>query len=175
VLVTGGARSGKSVHAEGLLAAAPAVTYVATAPTRYDDPDWQDRVALHRVRRPAHWRTVEDADLAEVLAGLSPDDPPVLVDCLTLWLTAAMDDAGCWDERPGSAAALAAATDRLVEAWRGTRGHVVAVTNEVGDGVVPATASGRAFRDALGVLNLRVAAAADEVWHVVVGIPARLR
>src|SRR5690349_2322937 len=92
VLVTGGVRSGKSRHAEGLLASAPAVRYVAPGPVR-DDADWQERIAAHRARRPAHWSTVETGDLATALT--TPD--AVLVDCLGTWLTRLVDDAGLWD------------------------------------------------------------------------------
>ncbi len=85
VLVLGGARSGKSTYAERLLAVEPAVDYVATSGERPDDPDWVQRVAEHRARRPATWRTLETTDIEGVLA---TPGPPVLVDCLALWLTA---------------------------------------------------------------------------------------
>lgn len=156
VLVLGGARSGKSVEAERRLAAEPAVTYVATGLVD-GDQEWAARVAAHRARRPAAWRTVETADLVPLLR----DPPgPLLVDCLTLWLTAHLDDP--------------AAVDALVAAWRATPARVVAVSNEVGGGVVPDTVSGRRFRDALGTLNARIAAGSDEVWLLTAGIPRRL-
>ena len=103
---------------------------------------------------------------------------PLLVDCLSLWLTAAMDDCGAWDDATwaaGGEAELRSRTAGLVSAWRSTPRRVVAVSNEVGSGVVPATASGRRFRDTLGELNQRLAATADEVWLVTAGIPRRLR
>ncbi|WP_239375526.1 bifunctional adenosylcobinamide kinase/adenosylcobinamide-phosphate guanylyltransferase [Frankia sp. Cj5] len=166
VLVTGGARSGKSAEAERRLAAWPDVVYVATAgPVAPGDTEWAARVHAHTIRRPRHWTTVETAELTPLL---STDGPPLLVDCLTLWLTAHLDDDpvdGGWPAR----------VDTLVAAWRDTRRHVVAVTNEVGSGIVPTSAVGRRFRDALGRLNAAVAAESDEVWHVVAGIPARLR
>ena len=99
----------------------------------------------------------------------------MLVDCLTTWLARVMDDCGVWSEDPGSDARLAAAVDALVDAWAGTPRRVVAVSNEVGSGVVPATPSGRRFRDELGVLNARVAAASPRVWLVTAGLPQRLR
>ena len=106
----------------------------------------------------------------------------VLFDCVGTWLTAAMDTSGLWAaaEAGGEAvraadAALARAEDRLVAAWSATRTDVVAVTNEVGSGVVPATVSGRRFRDELGRLNTRLAAVADEVWLCTAGIPLRIR
>ena len=169
-LILGGARSGKSAEAERRLAAVPEVLYVATGGDRPDDPEWADRVAAHRARRPAGWRTLETEDLPTVLiqAGGS-----VLIDCLTLWLTGVMDRCGAWDEtrwRVGSARReLAAEIDLLAAAWADTTADIVAVTNEVGWGVVPATVSGRRFQDELGRLNQRIAALADEVVLVVAG------
>ncbi|WP_426241764.1 bifunctional adenosylcobinamide kinase/adenosylcobinamide-phosphate guanylyltransferase [Nocardioides sp. LHG3406-4] len=168
VLVTGGVRSGKSRHAEGLLVAHPAVTYVAPGPTTDEDtdPDWAERIATHRSRRPAGWTTLESRDLAAALT--TPG--PVLVDCLGTWLTAVLDHEDAW-ERPGSQVLalvethLAAATDGL----RRAPGHVVLVTNEVGLGVVPSHRSGRLFRDLLGLANQRLAAECDEVHLVVAG------
>jgi adenosylcobinamide kinase/adenosylcobinamide-phosphate guanylyltransferase len=164
VLVLGGARSGKSAEAERRLAAEPAVTYVATARARPDDPEWQQRVAAHRARRPRHWRTVETGDLERLLEA-PPGDAPLLVDCLTLWLGDVLETAA----DPGARVAA------LVDAWRATPARVVAVSNEVGSGVVPATADGRRFRDLLGTLNARLAAVSDEVWLVTAGIARRLR
>ena len=169
----GGARSGKSSYAEDLLAGRPTVEYVACGPSpTEDDAEWADRVALHRARRPASWTTTETVDLVAVLGTLGP---PVLVDCLTTWLARVMDECEVWDEQPGSAARLTAAVDALVEAWSGTGRRVIGVSNEVGSGIVPATPSGRRFRDELGVLNARVAAASDRVWLVTAGLPQRLR
>jgi adenosylcobinamide kinase/adenosylcobinamide-phosphate guanylyltransferase len=136
------------------------------------DPEWEDRVTLHRDRRPASWRTIETVDLAAVLGR---PGPPVLLDCLTTWLARVMDDCGVWSEAPGADAQLAEAVDAAVAAWASTRRRVVAVSNEVGSGIVPATPSGRRFRDELGVLNARVAAAAPRVWLVTAGLPQRLR
>lgn len=169
----GGARSGKSSYAEALLARRGDVDYVACGLVPDDsDPEWAERVALHRTRRPASWQTIETVDLPAVLGR---PGPPVLVDCLTTWLARVMDDCGTWSGAPGADARLAAEVDALVEAWRGTRRRVVAVSNEVGSGVVPATSSGRRFRDELGVLNARVAAASSRVWLVTAGLPQRLR
>lgn len=159
VLVTGGARSGKSAEAERRLAAEPEVLYLATgAAPGPDDPDWGRRVAAHRERRPAHWNTVETTDPVPLLG---QPGPPVLLDCLALWLAAHLDDQ--------------AAADALVRAVRHTPRTVVLVTNEVGSGVHPASSVGRSFRDQLGRLNQRVAAECDQVWQVVAGCPVRLR
>jgi adenosylcobinamide kinase / adenosylcobinamide-phosphate guanylyltransferase len=174
VLVLGGARSGKSVTAERLLAVRDQVEYVATGATPdAADPDWADRVRLHRQRRPAHWTTLETLDLERVLAG--PGAGPVLVDCLSTWLARVMEQAGLWDSQPGADESLARRVDGLLDAWRSTRRHVVAVSNEVGSGVVPGTASGVRFRDELGILNARVAAECEQVWLCTAGIARRLR
>ncbi|PJE94590.1 adenosylcobinamide kinase/adenosylcobinamide phosphate guanyltransferase [Streptomyces carminius] len=176
-LVLGGARSGKSAEAERRLAAFPGVLYVATGGTRDGDAEWADRVAAHRSRRPASWRTAETCDLVPLLT--APDAPPLLIDCLSLWLTDAMDSAGCWDEdrrRSGEAArALAGRTAELVAAFRAATRTVVAVSNEVGSGVVPATAAGRLFRDELGRLNAAVAAECEHVLLVTAGTALPLR
>jgi adenosylcobinamide kinase/adenosylcobinamide-phosphate guanylyltransferase len=184
VLVLGGAKSGKSLTAERLLAAEPCVTYVATAADAPDDDEWRDRVAAHRARRPAGWTTIESAalgvdGLAELLAARLPADAPLLVDCLTLWLAHVMDVVGVWTAADDVAAKaadveLAIAVDALVQAWRTTRGDVVAVSNEVGSGVVPDYPSGRRFRDELGGLNARLAAASDDVLFVEAGISRSL-
>jgi adenosylcobinamide kinase/adenosylcobinamide-phosphate guanylyltransferase len=129
-------------------------------------------VALHRSRRPASWRTVETLDLPGVLGR---PGPPVLIDCLTTWLARVMDDCGVWSEAPSADARLAGEVDALLDAWGATRRRVVAVSNEVGSGVVPASASGRRFRDELGVLNARVAASSPRVWLLTAGLPRRLR
>jgi adenosylcobinamide kinase/adenosylcobinamide-phosphate guanylyltransferase len=161
VLILGGARSGKSLEAERRLLAEPDVTYVATARPVPDDGEWAARIDKHRSRRPSHWRTIETEDLATVLDGPGP----LLIDCMTLWVGSLVD----------SGADVASAADRLVEAWRRTNARVVVVSNEVGSGVVPSTAMGRAFRDELGAVNARLAAEADEVWQVTAGIAQRLR
>ena len=172
VLVLGGARSGKSHYAETLLGRVRDVDYVACGATPENDAEWAERIALHRARRPSSWRTVETIDLPSVLCR---PGPPVLLDCLTTWLARVMDDCGVWSEHPDADTRLAAAVDEAVGAWAGSRRRVIGVSNEVGSGVVPATLSGRRFRDELGVLNARIAAASDRVWLVTAGLPQRLR
>lgn len=163
VLVTGGVRSGKSRHAEALLADRPA-RYVAPGPgVEADDADWAARVRAHQVRRPLSWETVETRDLAGALA----TDRPVLVDCLGTWITGVIDEAGRWDDEQDDLQQwLVGLVDEAVAAMRG---DVVLVTNEVGMGVVPAHRSGRVFRDLLGSVNQRFGAACDEVHLVVAG------
>ncbi|GAA1247441.1 hypothetical protein GCM10009665_43020 [Kitasatospora nipponensis] len=170
-LILGGARSGKSTRAEQLLADHRDVLYVATSGTRGGDPEWARRVALHRERRPAHWRTSETCDLERVLAD-DTDPAPVLIDCLALWLSTVMDEADAWNEESWQSRGEPAVRRRcaeLAEAWRLTGRRVIAVSNEVGMGVVPATVAGRRFRDCLGLLNMAVAEASDRVLLVVAG------
>jgi adenosylcobinamide kinase / adenosylcobinamide-phosphate guanylyltransferase len=162
-LVLGGSRSGKSAEAELRLLGNPFVTYVATGEAVCeDDPEWAARVQAHRARRPAWWRTEETTDLAHVLTSAAG---AVLVDGIGGWLVAAMDQTGAWDEP----AALEPAVAELVEAWRTTRAQVVAVSDEVGLSLVPTTRVGRAYRDALGRLNQRLAAESEETVLVVAG------
>jgi adenosylcobinamide kinase/adenosylcobinamide-phosphate guanylyltransferase len=185
VLVLGGARSGKSVTAERLLAGRDQVDYVAAgAVPDASDPEWAARVAIHQERRPPHWATLETRDLEGVLAAPGPPAPglptqklatPVLVDCLSTWLAGVMDECGLWSAAPGADKALAARVDGLLGAWRATRRIVVAVSSEVGSGVVPATASGVRYRDELGLLNTKIAAECQQVWLCTAGIPRRLR
>lgn len=168
-LITGGARSGKSREAERLLLAEPEVVYVATGLGSVDDPDWQRRVAAHRERRPESWHTVETLDLVSLLA---EPGPPLLVDCLTLWLAGVLDRLGAWSEDADGARVEKSANaeiDALVRAWRDARRQVVAVTNEVGSGVVPGTTSGGRFRDLLGRLNAAVAGESERVLLCVAG------
>jgi adenosylcobinamide kinase/adenosylcobinamide-phosphate guanylyltransferase len=170
-LIIGGARSGKSMEAERLLSAHPSVTYLATAPPRPDDPEWADRVKRHRDRRPRTWRTVETQDLAGALRTAGPGEA-LLIDCLALWTTALLDDAGAWEPDIDLDAVhdrIDAAVDGVVAALERTSARVVLVTNEVGAGVVPTSASGRLFRDTLGRVNRRIAAACDEVLEVMAG------
>ncbi|MDA0567673.1 bifunctional adenosylcobinamide kinase/adenosylcobinamide-phosphate guanylyltransferase [Streptomonospora sp. S1-112] len=163
VLVTGGARSGKSAEAERRLLGEPEVTYLATGPSpEAEDAAWARRVAEHRARRPSWWRTEETPDAAAVLRRA---EGAVLFDCVGTWLAAAMDACGMWDEPApaGAEDALAGRVADLVAAWRGCPALVVAVTNEVGSGVVPPTVSGNVFRDWLGRLNQLLAAESEQV------------
>lgn len=176
VFVTGASRSGKSRWAERRAATAGLpVTYVATGPQPSDeDPEWAARVATHRRRRPQEWATEETLDLVPLLART---DTALLIDCLTLWLAGTMTDCGVWDAPSGSGPwrQLAERVDALVDAWERAPGYVIAVTNEVGWGVVPEHRSGRQFRDEMGTVNSRIAAASDEAWLLTAGIPMQLR
>lgn len=167
VLVTGGVRSGKSRHAEALLAGAPAVTYVAPGPTTAEDPDpdWAARIAAHRSRRPATWTTLETRDLAAALRVPGP----MLVDCLGTWLTGVLDERSLWDRPSAQVTDVVMGLLDEAAALLAERDDVVLVTNEVGLGVVPAHRSGRLFRDLLGLVNQRLADACDEVHLVIAG------
>ena len=163
VFVLGGARSGKSEIAEDMAAAlGEEVTYLATG-WRPDgtDQSWAARVAAHRLRRPTGWRTVEvGADLATALAEAAG---PALVDSLGAWVAGT----------EAFAVDVEAVCDALLS--RRARGApTVIVSDEVGFGVTPSTASGNAFRDALGEANRAVSAVADEAWLVVAGRRLRL-
>jgi adenosylcobinamide kinase/adenosylcobinamide-phosphate guanylyltransferase len=139
------------------------VTYVATGPDGAGDGEWAARVRAHRQRRPAHWGSVETTDLAATIAKATT---PLLIDGLGTWVAAVFDEHGAWE---GDRAPVHARCDELVAAWRQAPEPIVAVSDEVGLGVVPATASGRAFRDVLGRLNERLAAESEYVALVVAG------
>ncbi|MHA6525987.1 bifunctional adenosylcobinamide kinase/adenosylcobinamide-phosphate guanylyltransferase [Tessaracoccus sp. G1721] len=172
-LVLGGARSGKSSWAEAQLSGAVDVEYVATSEVVDGDAEWAQRVALHVARRPPSWRTTETKDLAAVLGR---DEPaPVLIDCAAVWLDRVLMDAGAWEDVAGWRERLETEVSRLVEAVAGTSRDVIIVSNEVGSGIVPATASGRLYRDELGRLNTRLAGACREVWLCTAGIARRLK
>lgn len=177
-LIIGGARSGKSVHAEQLAATFADVTYVATGGTRDGDTEWTERVDRHRARRPSSWHTIETTDVSAVLA-VAPAGSVVLVDCLSLWLTAALDDLAAWQRaEDGLTAAvlddIAQCVDALVISLQACAADVILVSNEVGMGVVPATVSGRLFRDAMGTLNARVAGVCTRTTYLVAGRPLPL-
>ncbi len=161
-LVLGGARSGKSRYAEGLIGDRPAV-YVATAQA-YDD-EMRDRLAAHRARRGPNWTTVEEPlDLPGALARLA-DDRPVLVDCLTLWLSNLL-----LAERD-----IEAEAGRLLDGLSACPGPVVLVSNEVGLGIVPDNALARRFRDHAGTLHQRLGQLAHSVVFVAAGLPLMLK
>ncbi|WP_435154834.1 bifunctional adenosylcobinamide kinase/adenosylcobinamide-phosphate guanylyltransferase [Amycolatopsis sacchari] len=172
VLVLGGVRSGKSRHAERLMNRHPEVVYVAPGyPASEDDPEWAARIALHQARRPANWRTVETSDLAATVRRASR---PLLIDCLGTWVSRVLGEVGAWEQAKGWELRLDDRLEEFLAAWVNAHVPIVAVSNEVGMGVVPATVSGRVFRDVLGALNNRVAAESDSVQLVVAGRVLRL-
>lgn len=166
-LVLGGARSGKSAHAESLVRAmadAERPLYIATAEA--GDAEMAARIAAHRARRADAWETHEvPLDLAAALRAHARPGRAILVDCLTLWLSNLML-AGRVPERERRT---------ILDTLASTPGHIVLVANEVGLGLVPETALGRAFRDEAGRLNQDVAAAAARVIFVAAGLPLYLK
>jgi adenosylcobinamide kinase/adenosylcobinamide-phosphate guanylyltransferase len=164
-LLLGGARSGKSVAAERLLAEVPDVLYVATGGDDSGSSEWAARVAKHRSRRPASWGLAETIDLVPLLES---DGPPLLIDCLTLWLSRTMDALDIWSDL-SRASLVDARIDALTTAWSATLRRVVAVSNEVGSGIVPADAGTRLFRDLMGRLNTSISLASTTVLWTVAG------
>jgi adenosyl cobinamide kinase/adenosyl cobinamide phosphate guanylyltransferase len=162
-LVLGGARSGKSRYAEGLIAALPPPwVYVATAEAR--DHEMVARIRTHRARRGPSWHTIEaPRDLTAALA--AREQAPALIDCLTLWLSNIML----------ADADIDAEIEELEKSLAAARSPVVLVANEVGSGIVPDNALGRGFRDAHGLLNQRIAARADRVVLMVAGLPLAVK
>ena len=140
-LVLGGARSGKSAHAEDLVcgghlpeSSAP-IRYLATARRDVSDADWESRIDQHRNRRPSHWSTVETADAGDLAAQLESDShTATLVDDLGTWLTTELDRQGAWDAPRGT---VTPAADSLVASVENYRGHLVLVSPEVGLAVIP--------------------------------------
>ena len=169
--VIGGARSGKSLHAERLASESGfPVTYIATA--RIADDEFAERIAHHRERRPSHW-TLHEApvDLAGAVAASDAPGHCILIDCLTLWLANLLcppDDAPPAGEPRALLLALEAA---LVSA----RGKIIVVSNEIGLGVVPLGAATRLYVDELGRLNQRIAALSTQVTMMVAGLPLALK
>lgn len=178
-LVLGGARSGKSAHAERLAqASGKEVVYVATS--RAGDAEMAARIAHHRERRPAHWKTVEEElGLAAVLREYCAPQRVVLVDCLTLWLSNLMfSDGRAWPEvgevaLPERFHQERAALLDLLDA--GSAGDIVFVSNEVGMGIVPWGAVSRCFADEAGRLNQAVAARVENAVFIAAGLPLVLK
>ncbi len=159
--VLGGARSGKSAFAEKLIESAGGGIYLATAEAR--DAEMSARIAQHQARRGNKWRTLESRD--DLLGPLEREGRPMLIDCLTLWLSNLMERDADIELESG----------RLIDCLAATRGPVVLIANEVGLGIVPDNTLARRFRDAAGRLNQQVAACADQVIFVAAGLPLKLK
>ncbi|AHM04492.1 Adenosylcobinamide-phosphate guanylyltransferase [Roseibacterium elongatum DSM 19469] len=164
ILVTGGARSGKSSHAEARTRAFPGERiYLATS--RVYDDEMRDRIDRHIADRGAGWTTIEEPVNLPAVLDQTDGRGPRLVDCLTLWLSNLMLDGRDWEP----------AAQCLIETLSRQTSPVILVSNEVGMGIVPENALARAFRDAQGWLNQRVAVIADEVQFVVAGLPLQVK
>lgn len=163
-LLLGGARSGKSTHAESLVTALPPPwTYMATA--QAFDTEMEERIALHRDRRDGRWNTVDAPfDLVRAIQAV-PAGTPLLIDCLTLWLSNQML----------AGQDVEAESSRLADNLARPRGPWFVVSNEIGLGIVPDNPLGRRFRDAQGRLNQKVAARADRVLFMVAGLPMQVK
>jgi adenosylcobinamide kinase / adenosylcobinamide-phosphate guanylyltransferase len=188
VLITGGARSGKSGFAEAYAAEfSKTGYYIATSQAL--DEEMEERIALHRTKRELDrdifWETLEEPlALADVLGTLDraadkASPQVVLVDCLTLWLTNVLlaEEETEWDKAARQRAAQRAegAIDALIDSLLKVRHHVLLVTNEVGSGIVPEYPLGRLYRDLAGAMNRCVAAICQEVYLVTAGIPVELK
>ncbi len=165
ILVLGGARSGKSVFAERLVAQS-GLKKIYLASAQIFDGEMEKRVDLHRSRRGEDWQLVEEpVALGAALEKAASKDCAILVDCLTLWVTnlmmAEMD--------------VAKLGDALAEQLSKLEGTIVFVSNEVGQGIVPDNKMAREFRDYAGLLHQKIAAVADEVYFVTAGLPQTLK
>ena len=160
ILVSGPSRGGKSRWAEALLAEHQHVTYVATSPSLPDDSAWQERLRLHRERRPSHWQLLEASiDLSSSLTEI-PQGQSVLIDALGGFVAAHLDlDASTWTTR----------AEELVQSLKAMPQTRILVIEETGWGVVPPTRLGGMFRDRLGELAQRLQITADQSWLVVQG------
>ena len=190
VLVTGGARSGKSAFAEERLADRERVCYIATGLPRGDDPEWQERIQLHQERRPASWTTQEQyAGLADWLREQS--HPVYLLDCATLLTSNRLfdliaqhypDKLELTEEHFLSRQEQSFLLQLLEEEWqellsaiRQTDAECWIVTDEVGLGIVPETRLGRFFRDVQGKINQLIAKEASEAYLVICGLAQQLK
>lgn len=170
-LVLGGARSGKSRYAQSFCVTGADVLYVATA-VAGDDAEMEERIRRHRADRPATWATVEEPLAVEVAIATAPPGATILLDCVTVWLSNLM-----WEHRglqsPNLEAVVLGRIRALAAAARGR--DLVAVSNEVGWGLVPESPVGRAFRDLQGLANQELAREADRVVLTVAGLPLLLK
>ncbi len=166
-LILGGARSGKSNRAEAIaLSLSEQPVYIATAPLIEGDHEWLARIERHRQQRGDVWQLVEEElELSSVLQKHAGRGEVVLVDCLTLWLSNLM-----YADRN-----IEQETEALCAVLTTLSAHVIMVANEVGMGLVPERREGRAFRDAQGRLNQKLAAIADHVEFVAAGLPLCLK
>ncbi|WP_113410729.1 bifunctional adenosylcobinamide kinase/adenosylcobinamide-phosphate guanylyltransferase [Escherichia coli] len=173
ILVTGGARSGKSRHAEALIGDSSQVLYIATS--QILDDEMAARIEHHRQGRPEHWQHLDEL----IHADINPNEV-VLLECVTTMVTNLLFDYGGdkdpdeWDYQ-AMEQAINAEIQSLIAACQRCPAKVVLVTNEVGMGIVPESRLARHFRDIAGRVNQQLAAAANEVWLVVSGIGVKIK
>jgi adenosylcobinamide kinase/adenosylcobinamide-phosphate guanylyltransferase len=179
ILVTGGARSGKSTFAEKLAVHLNEKQGIYIATAQIYDEEMRERILLHQEQRHRsgfNWMTIEEPyELSEQLKQLSESDgdvPIVLVDCLTLWLSNWLLR---YEHDPDKDAKLTRKVDDLLAAVSSCKGHLLLVTNEVGSGIVPEYPLGRSFRDLAGKMNQRLAEVCEQVFLVTSGIPVELK
>ena len=172
-LVLGGARSGKSRHAQSLAAAAgaPVLVVATAAPVSPDeDPEMAARIARHRADRPSHWKTLE-APL-DVVGAVRSAESVVLVDCVTIWISNLLYEHRAL-ERPSREKKILGEVEALAAVLR--KSEAIAVSNQVGEGIVPETPLAREFRDLQGQANQILAREASRVVLLVAGIPLTLK
>ena len=171
ILILGGARSGKSTLAERMARRGRRVLFVATAEAR--DQDMKSRIAAHRERRPASWDTLEEpVDLVAALRPVVDGYDTVLLDCLTLWVSNLLLER---QDRSGSGSRIQDSARDLMDLIEETPATWILVSNEVGQGIVPSSALGRAYRDALGRVNQVAASRADKVYLMTAGLALELK
>ncbi len=171
ILILGGARSGKSTLAERMARRGRRVLFVATAEAR--DQDMKSRIAAHRERRPASWDTLEEpVDLVAALRPVVDGYDTILLDCLTLWVSNLLLER---QDRSGSGSRIRDSARELMDLIEGTHATWILVSNEVGQGIVPSSALGRAYRDALGRVNQMAASRADKVYLMTAGLALELK
>ncbi|MCX8025177.1 MAG: bifunctional adenosylcobinamide kinase/adenosylcobinamide-phosphate guanylyltransferase [Thermanaerothrix sp.] len=176
IFILGGARSGKSRYAQHLAASNPQARVLFVATAEAGDDEMATRIAAHRAERPSHWHTLEDPrHLAAAITTWRPEPDLILVDCLTLWVSNLLLSL---PEPPDPATAenlVQGETEALLKCIQISQATWILVSNEVGLGLVPPYPLGRLYRDLLGNVNQRLAAAADEVIFMVAGLPMRLK
>ncbi len=166
-LITGGGRSGKSSYALEITESYDRKVFIATAEA-FDD-EMADRISRHQKERGNCFKTIEEPlHLADALTNVLPDTQVVVIDCITVWLGNLMHHQGV-DEKNCQP------MDRFLKVLASPPCDVVIVSNEVGMGLIPATAMSRAYRDLAGSVNQKIGAVADEAFLVVSGIPLKLK
>ena len=171
IFILGGARSGKSAFAERLARRGGRVLFVATAEAR--DQDMRHRITAHRERRPAGWDTLEEPlDLVAALRPLLDRYDTFLLDCLTLWVSNLLLER---QDHVGAESRIQDSARELMDLIEETHATWILVSNEVGEGIVPSSTLGRAYRDALGRVNQVAASRADRVYLMTAGLALELK